>query len=74
MGRDKMSPNAVCVDCKEPFRTYGCIRCEKCRVGKNGVKAGGRVGWHLCPVCGEPKSYAAKTCRECWKNKERAAQ
>ena len=65
MGRHKSQPNAECADCGKPFKTYGCIRCKDCRTGMNGTRKGGRIGWHICPVCGGKKAYAAKSCRDC---------
>ena len=72
MGRYKLPDNAECVDCGDPFRRSAkskLIRCPRCRTGKQGTQRGGHTGWDKCPRCGEPKSYAAKVCRECWKSK-----
>ena len=66
MTRRRLPDNAKCIECGDDFRTYGCIRCERCRRGKFGVRANGRMGWHYCPVCKRRKSYKAKVCRACW--------
>lgn len=67
MGRYAYPPNRECVDCGEPFYNRDCIRCKKCRTGKQGIQKGGRMGWNVCPKCGGKKGYHAKQCMICFK-------
>ena len=75
MGRYNKPLNRDCEDCGAPFRVTdrqeaegsGCRRCPKCRPGKQGVQRGGKKRWQICPHCGGKKAYAAKECRECWR-------
>jgi len=74
MGRRKAKPNAECPDCGKPFVTYGCVRCVECRPGKQGTRAGGRLGWHICPKCGGKKAHGAKQCMACLKGEKEGAE
>jgi hypothetical protein len=56
-----------CIDCGKMFKWKWskCIRCPECRVGKQGVPAGGAKGNPICG-CGKKKHPYSTQCRECY--------